>query len=70
MERMMASMKAMGMGANMYSKDDLGAMMGGGGGDYDDDEDERMGDPYANMQDPYSNPPPSSFNDGGGKFEL
>ena len=40
MERMMASMKAMGMGANMYSKDDLGSMMDGYSGEGADEEEE------------------------------
>ena len=36
----MASMKAMGMGGSLYSKDDLGDMMGGGDDEGDDADDE------------------------------
>lgn len=49
MERLMASMESMGMGANMYSPDDLSGMMGGG-----DDEEDGYGDPYGAPIDPYA----------------
>lgn len=39
MERMMASMRAMGMGGSLYSRDDLGDMMG-----MDEDDLAEMGD--------------------------
>jgi hypothetical protein len=49
MEKMLASMKAMGLGGSMYNRDDMESMMGGGmggmggmGGEYDDYGDEDM----------------------------
>jgi len=76
MERLMASMESMGMGANMYSPDDLPGMMGGG-----DEEDDGYADPYGapidpyagGMKDPYADDEdgaPFRKNNAGNKFEF
>lgn len=62
MERMMASMAAMGMGGSLYNRDDLGEMMGGLD-DYDQEE-AGMG------MDPVDGDAPGQFNTAGGGYEL
>ena len=79
MERLMASMEGMGMGASMYSPDDLPGMMGGGGEEddgYSDPYGGGPGDPYAGgmggMMNPYGDDVNTPFakNNAGNKFEF
>ena len=54
MERMMESMREMGMGGSLYSRDDLGDMMGGVD-EYDSDREGEEGEYDGRSGDGYSN---------------